>query len=106
MMSLGALRTAPERLAGVVALSGRFSETLFATPAPTDAVRNVPLFVAHGLQDDVLPVANGRAIRDVFQPIVRDFTYREYPIPHAISPEEIRTVGAWLTERLGRSSTP
>jgi phospholipase/carboxylesterase len=100
MMSLGALRTAPERLAGVVALSGRFSDALFETSPPTAAIASVPLFVGHGTQDDVLPVANGRAVRDAFQPLVRDFTYREYPIPHGIAPAELREVSAWLTARL------
>jgi phospholipase/carboxylesterase len=104
MMSLGVLRTAPERIAGVVALSGRFSDALFETPPPTDAVGSVPLFVAHGTQDDVLPVANGRAVRDAFQPLVRDFTYREYPVPHGIGPAELGDVAAWLTAHLDRTT--
>jgi len=104
MMSLGVLRTAPERLAGVVALSGRFHDALFETPAPTDAMRSVPLFVGHGTQDDVLPVANGRAVRDAFEPLVRDFTYREYPVPHAIAPAELGDVAAWLTSHLDRAT--
>jgi phospholipase/carboxylesterase len=57
-------------------------------------------FVGHGTQDDVLPVTDGRAIRDLFQPLVRDFAYHEYPISHATSPAEIRDVAAWLTGRL------
>jgi phospholipase/carboxylesterase len=100
MISLGVLRTAPARLVGVVALSGRFSDALFEAPPPTDAVGAVPLFVAHGTEDDVLPVANGRAVRDAFQPLVRDFTYREYPVPHAIGPTELADVAAWLTAHL------
>jgi phospholipase/carboxylesterase len=102
MMSLGVLRTAPDRLAGVVALSGRFSDALFETPPPSGTIASVPLFVGHGTQDDVLPVANGRAIREAFQPLVRDFTYREYPVPHAIAPDELRDVAAWLTAHLNR----
>jgi phospholipase/carboxylesterase len=102
MMSLGVIGTAPERLAGVVALSGLFSDQLFERPAPDDAVAKVPLFVAHGTHDEVLPIANGRAIRDHFQPIVHDFTYREYPIPHAIGPDELNAVATWLGEHLDR----
>src|SRR5262249_59666988 len=45
MMSLGVLVTAPERIAGVVALSGRAPDDLFAGGAPRDAVARVPLFV-------------------------------------------------------------
>ena len=104
MMSLGVLRTAPGRLAGVVALSGRFTDALFETTPPAAAMGSVPLFVGHGTQDDILPIANGRAVRDAFQPLVRDFTYREYPVPHAIAPAELRDVAAWLTSHLDRAS--
>ncbi len=100
MMSLGVLRTVPERLAGVVALSGRYSADLFPPAAPDDAVGRVPLFVAHGTHDDVLPVEHGRSVRDAFQPLSRDFTYREYPIGHAIGGDELRLVAEWLAARL------
>ncbi len=103
MMSLGALRTAPERLAGVVALSGTFRDTLFGVPgASTAAMARVALFVGHGTNDDLLPVADGRAIRDAFAPVVPDFTYRDYPLGHAIGPTELRDVAARLTTRLDR----
>jgi len=102
MMTLGLLRTIPERLAGAIVLSGRFSDELFPATAQPDAIARVPLFVAHGAHDDVIPVASGRGIRDAFKASTPDFTYHEYPIPHAISGEEIRTIDAWLTQRLDR----
>jgi phospholipase/carboxylesterase len=100
MMSLAVLRTAPERIAGVVALSGLFDDRLVATPATDAAVAHVPVFVAHGVDDRVLPIADGRAVRDRFQPIVEDFTYREYPMAHTIGPDEKRDVAAWLAARI------
>jgi phospholipase/carboxylesterase len=100
MMSFGVLRAAPERLAGVVALSGHFDEDLFDEVAAEDAVARVPLFVAHGTDDEVLPIASGRAIRDFFTPRVRDFRYREYAIAHAIGPDELRDVAEWLRRRI------
>jgi phospholipase/carboxylesterase len=100
MMSLGALEAAPERLAGVVALSGRASADLFPPSASPEATARVPLLVAHGTWDDVLPVANGRRVRDAFTGRSRDFTYREFPVGHGISDEELDVVAAWLGERL------
>jgi phospholipase/carboxylesterase len=100
MMSLAVLQTAPERLAGVVALSGLFDGRLVTTPAASSAVAHVPVFVAHGLQDRVLPIADGRAIRDHFQPIVENLTYREYPIAHTIAADETRDIAEWLTARI------
>ena len=101
MMALGVLRTAPERLAGVVALSGRFPAGLFPASASDDAVARVPVLVAHGTHDDVLPVENGRAVREALTPLVPDLTYREFPIAHGISPDEVALVARWLAARLG-----
>jgi phospholipase/carboxylesterase len=100
MMSLAVLRTAPARVAGVVALSGLFDDRLVTKPAPDAAVARVPVFVGHGLEDHVLPIADGRAIRDRFQPVVEHLTYREYPIEHTIGPDEKRDVAEWLTARI------
>lgn len=99
MLSLGVVRVVPERIAGAIALSGRFDDALFDEP-PASRIGDVALFVAHGMQDDLLPVTDGRAIRDLFKPLVRDFAYHEYPVGHAIAPAEIDDVAAWLAERL------
>ena len=104
MMSLGVLGTVPERLAGVVALSGRNAEGLFPATASVSDIARVPLLVAHGTYDDLLPVENGRAIRDAFQAVSTDFTYREFPVAHGVSEDEIAFVGAWLRERLDREA--
>jgi phospholipase/carboxylesterase len=100
MMSLGVLCTNPGRVAGVIALSGRSPKGLFDCPADRAEVARVPLLVAHGTQDDVLPVDRGRAIRDEFQSLSTDFTYREFPIGHGISPDELALVGGWLAKHL------
>ena len=99
MMSLGVLHTQPELLAGVLALSGRFPGDAFGEPSGTP--RDVPVFVAHGTQDDVLPIENGRQIHTALTPQVRDLTYREYPVGHGISPAELNDIAAWLPAHLG-----
>jgi phospholipase/carboxylesterase len=106
MMALGLLRNRPELLAGVIALSGRSPEGLFDAHAARAAVARVPLLVAHGTRDDVLPIVEGRRTRDAFATSSTDFTYREYPIGHGVGPEEIALVGQWLSTRLARRSDP
>jgi phospholipase/carboxylesterase len=100
MMSLAALGAAPERLAGVVALSARDPGEVVAPNASEAAVARVPVLLCHGTGDDVIPVALGRAARETLATRVRDLTYREFPIGHAISGEEMQVVAAWLAERL------
>src|SRR5262249_42561052 len=101
MMSLGVLVTAPEKVAGVVALSGRAPGELFGAPPTPDAAARVPLFVAEGPHDDVLPVNKGREIQQGLGSRLRDFTYREFPVGHGISDDELREVDAWLSNHLG-----
>jgi phospholipase/carboxylesterase len=89
----------PERLAGTVMLSGYL---------PLDAGLSVdvagltgrPVFVGHGTLDPVIPVAAARIARDYFMRIGAQLTYREYPIPHSIGPQELADVGDWLAARL------
>lgn len=101
MMGLGLLRTRPALLAGVVALSGRDPDALFPMTAAAADVGRVPLFVAHGRYDDLLPVENGRRTQAAFAPVTADLTYREYPVAHGVSDEEMRDVAAWLEAHLG-----
>jgi phospholipase/carboxylesterase len=104
IMSLGVLRTAPNLLAGVVALSGSSPDGLFAPPAEPRAVARVPLLIAHGTLDDVLPLEHGRRARAAFS-TSEDVTYREYAVGHGIGGEEIDFVARWLSAHLGTEGT-
>ena len=103
MMSGALALTRPERVAGVVALSGYLplhAELTFDAAAQAGK----PWFVAHGTQDPVIPVGFGRESRDWLSAHGADLTYREYPMPHAISDAELAEVAAWLTARLDAPS--
>lgn len=100
MMSLGALHTAPGRLAGVMLLSGRHSEDLFPLAVGREAIARVPVLAAHGLYDEVLPVENGRRTKAAFEGFHPDFTYREFPVAHGISEDELEWIADWLEKRL------
>jgi phospholipase/carboxylesterase len=100
MMTLGVLGTIPERLAGVIAVSGRYLPDLFPRTASDEAVARVPMLVAHGTLDEVLPVTHGRATRDAFAPTSRDFTYQEFTVAHGIIDTELALIASWLSARL------
>lgn len=100
MMAVGLVRTHPEQIAGAVVLSGSAVDEVFPVVAPRAAVARVAVFVAHGTKDELLPVANGQAIRDSFLGLAPDLTYREYPIAHGVNEDAMEDVAAWLTARL------
>src|SRR5215204_1098945 len=100
MMSLALLFARPEKVAGVVAMSGRLPrQELEQTPDPS-TLAGKPVLVTHGLHDTVLPVEQGRAARDYLRELPVELTYREYPMGHEVSAESLRDVTAWLTKVL------
>jgi phospholipase/carboxylesterase len=85
-----------ERLAGILALSTYLplAETLDAEAAAAN--RGVPIFIAHGTEDPVIPLERAAISRDQLRKLGYQVEWHEYPMPHAVCPEEIADVGAWL----------
>jgi len=84
------------RLAGILALSTYLplAGTLAAEAHPAN--RDVPIFMAHGQHDPLVPVARARRSRDLLEQAGYGVEWREYPMPHAVCDEEIAAVGRWL----------
>jgi phospholipase/carboxylesterase len=100
IMSLSVGLTEPEKVAGVVAMSGRILPEVTPRIAPPERLAGLPIFVAHGTEDQVLPIHHGRAARELLQRLPVALTYREYPMGHTISDQSLADSAAWLTERL------
>ena len=100
MMSLGLTLANPSKAAGVVAMSGRLPAQEFQPPSGPDALAGMPVLVTHGLYDPVLPISNGRDIRDRLTALGAALTYREYPMGHEVSAESLQDVARWLTDVL------
>jgi phospholipase/carboxylesterase len=94
---------APELLHGVIALSGQLPETSQPIETAEPALRKLPFLVMHGIYDDVLPIAKGRAADEWLKLHVDDLTYREYPVAHQISDSGIVLIRSWLEERMPAS---
>jgi phospholipase/carboxylesterase len=103
MMSFALTLTRPEKVAGVVAMSGRLPRQMLELEPDRDAMTGKPILVTHGLYDPILPVENGRAARDYLAGLPVDLTYREYPMQHEVSAKSLRDVAGWLTQRLDSS---
>jgi phospholipase/carboxylesterase len=90
----------PERLAGVIALSTwlPLADTLEAEAHPANAA--VPLLLAHGSFDPVVPQAAGEASRDALRALGYDVDWRSYPMPHSLCAQEVEDIRAWLLRTL------
>jgi phospholipase/carboxylesterase len=100
IMSIGAALTAPEKFAGVVGMSGRLLDSMLRKSASAAKLRNLPVMLVHGLRDTVIPVADGRSMRDELQRLPVDLTYKEYDMAHHVTPESMSDISGWLTARL------
>lgn len=88
----------PRPLAGVLVLSGYevLPEARGEAAAENTAT---PMLFGHGVYDPLVPVARGRAAHAAHAP-GREALWREYPIEHSVSMDEIEEVGQWLRARL------
>ena len=90
----------PERLAGVLALSTYLPLASTLAAERTPANQDLPIFMAHGTQDPMIPVDRARASRDALAKLGYPVHWRDYPMPHSVCLEEISDISAWLTQVL------
>ena len=84
-------------LAGVLALSTYLPlpDTIMAEASPANAA--LPVFMAHGTVDSVIPLAHGATSRDLLIQEGYAVEWHEYPMTHSVCAEEISDIGTWLT---------
>ena len=85
-----------ERLAGIMALSC-FVPLADALAAEASAAnRETPIFMAHGTQDPLIPMARAQSGRDLLVSHGYRVEWHEYRMPHSVCAEEITEIGNWL----------
>ena len=89
----------PERLAGIMALSTylplqeKISEALAAN-------RDIPIFMAHGTYDDIIPLRRAEQSKDLLLKSGYAVEWHTYPMPHSVCPEEIGHISQFLAKTL------
>ena len=89
-----------ETLAGLVGLSG-----YLPLAARLEAERHAsntatPIFLCHGTQDPVIPIARARQSRDVLVATGHTVEWHEYAMPHSVCAAEIVDLNRWLLKVL------
>lgn len=88
-----------EKLAGLMALS-----TYLPLPSEIEGSagsRELPVFMAHGSFDPMLPLQWGQASAERLKAAGFTIEWHDYPMAHAVCPEEIRDIAAWLARTYG-----
>ena len=90
----------PQPLAGILALSTYvpLADSLATEAAAANS--KVPIMMAHGMQDPVVPVMLALQSRDQLEQLGYFVNWHSYPMQHALCPEELGDVRDWLRQRL------
>jgi phospholipase/carboxylesterase len=86
----------PRRLAGVIALSTYLPLAPTLKREKSTANASLPIFMAHGEYDPVIPLAHAETSRRILEREGYVIDWHVYPIPHSVCAPEIAAIGAWL----------
>jgi phospholipase/carboxylesterase len=95
MALLTGLRHA-EALAGIVGLSGYLPLSATTAAERSDANRATPIFLAHGLHDEMIVLPRAQMSRDTLRELGYAVDWHEYPMGHSVCMEEIADINAFL----------
>ena len=85
-----------ERLAGVMALSTYLPLAKTLEKERTSKNSALPIFMAHGAYDNMIPLDRAALSRDALQALGYAVEWHEYPMQHSVCPEEIADIAAFL----------
>jgi phospholipase/carboxylesterase len=90
----------PERLAGLLALSTYLPLAGSLAAERSEANRDLPIFMAHGRHDDLIPLDRAQASRAALEKLGYKVEWRDYPMPHSVCAPEIADISAFLSRVL------
>ena len=67
----------------------------------SNANREVPVFMAHGISDPVIPLTLAEHSRRLLGKLGYDVEWHTYPMPHSVSAEEIADIAAFMRKIVG-----
>ena len=86
----------PERLAGLAGMSGYLPLAATLAAERSAANQGVPVFMAHGRHDPVVPFDRGAASRDALLALGYPVEWHEYPMEHSVCGPEVADLNRWL----------
>ena len=100
VIALQAALRQPRQLAGVMSLSAYLPLADTLDKERNTASQNIPVFLGHGTQDNVVPLALGSASRDRLIKLGYDVDWHQYPMAHSVCAEELKDISAWFLRTL------
>ncbi|MGI9326851.1 MAG: alpha/beta hydrolase [Pseudomonadales bacterium] len=86
----------PQRLAGIMALSTYVHDHEQLAQRVSFANADVPIFMAHGSADPMIPIARAVTGRTALEALGYRVDWHSYGMGHQVCPEEITHISQWL----------
>jgi phospholipase/carboxylesterase len=85
-----------ERLRGIMALSTYLHDHEHVAEEVSFASIDVPIFMAHGIQDPMIPITRAITARETLLGLNYRVEWHEYGMGHQVCPQEISDIEQWL----------
>jgi len=99
MMALSLGLTRPDKIKGVMALSGRIIEEVKPMVASTEKLSSLEIFVMHGLEDPMMPIQYARNTRSFLESKGLKSSYHEVHAVNNITEEGLKLMSNWLKDK-------
>lgn len=88
-------------LAGILALSTYVHDHEHLVDELTLDSLNIPIFMAHGVQDPMIPITRAITGREALLALNYQIEWHEYQMGHQVCMEELSHISTWLESHLG-----
>lgn len=92
------------QLAGILSLSAYLPTKDSLTEEQSKANRSVPIMMAHGLYDPVVPYSLGMKAKEYLSTYGYHIDWKEYSIEHSVCQEEVKDIRTWIMKVLSSQS--
>ncbi|NOL49291.1 alpha/beta hydrolase [Pelistega europaea] len=86
----------PEKLAGIIALSGYLPLHQQISEKATEANKNTPIFWAHGDFDPIVPLQMAQMSHALLTTMGYPIEWHQYPMEHQVCLEEVQAISAFI----------
>lgn len=96
IMSYSVGLTFPQKFAGIFVLSSRLLPEVKPLIKAGKILERLRIFIAHGVNDTVLPIHYALEAKSYLQNLTQDLTYNEYNIGHTTMEKELSDLRDWI----------
>lgn len=86
----------PQKLAGLLCLSGYLPLRTLVEAERSPANQQTPIFMGHGKVDNVVAIDRAEKSRDLLTGLGYQLAWHTYPMGHSVCPAEIGDISLWL----------